>query len=1510
MVKRKRGESPEHKKIKEKIQKAFKKWYGCTLKEYNEAGHRLDVFTVLDKGTRIIVEIIWNESEVHYYKDTALTLRAKGDVKIVIGSDGIISKFSDDYSKTVASQKLEHISINNEIIPATKLLRYNKYLNNDFKKIVDNLIKSVNKNPSISSITEKMLKLTNVNTKIIIERNELLDNLEKYVKNNSGIVIGSPGVGKTFTIKKLSEKLSKENTPILYIPIDKNNIDNDLEFEKKLGIKDGNITDYLTQQHELYGKKGIIFFDSFDSARSDKTQSYYLNLITELKSEIIDKFNIVVSVRVFDARKSQKLLEVFNDYNSNEFNDKYNISGIKTNHFSIKQLQNDEVVEVLKTYFEPLFKIYDKLSSEFKLLLRTPFNLWLVEKILENREDEKIFTTINSRVDLLDLYWKKRIDEGILSEKRKAILTNLTKEMVENKSLNASVFNDFILYANDAWLSLLSTEVIIYSEDNNQKVSYSHNVLFDFAVSKLLMPDDINEFKRFISEDLSRPIFLRPSMDYYFARIWYKKRKLFWEMFWDLLPNENISIRIFARIIPTGIIIQETKEIDELEPIIDKLGKETIADQAVQRILQAYRVYDLENSTVWLSFFEKISIKPSITFAWELGSICFDILAISKKLQHNESISVLGIIFRNLLNWALNNRNNDKKNWYDRFISSHTIRGVTETYSFSIEESKRLLTNTLKIIEEENFEIMIFFSLTENIESIAPYDVDFTIKIYESIFGYEEKSQEKTNMGTQILQMTSNRRQDYESCNHQLIDFFPSLLKMHPLKATILMINLVNDNVINNEVIKYNRNLEDIEHLIEKEIVNGENLIYIPDMSYIWDQDFNYDYFNTLNLSKAFFEFLIEVSNQNKNELIQELVKVLIDKIKVAYLWKHLFDVGSMYPHIFKYLLFDLCKIKIFYIHSETNYEIGKFISSISIMLSKQELIKVEEVILSMPEDETDLTMKEYLIHDRNKMLSCIPKEKLQLQLSINIIDELIENNKVPVNIPYITMENFESKVYTDKDYFKDQGVDLNKPDNQNVEKLYRPIQKINRQIQNRNPNKNELIELYNNSITLFNELKNNLKTDIKVRNKAWTELAGAIVNISSTLKSADCEEYKFCRTVALDCAQHELPKVNEKDTESKFPSWDYLPRNEIARILPYLYQLKEDDKLANSIETLVYDPSHQVRMLITRELYRLEKSKLLDVWGMMSKISEDENNSIVLVNMLISLNYLLYGNIDKSVSVLSKLKDRVLKNHLESLSDVKHNFLILVTKLLIYKDNNWAKNVFEEILKNPNEFSGALKDLTRILDEFIVPQRKDKIIEKALNEVSNIINSSSKVMKKMLSDKDLKWDENNQSKFRDYYGVIDNLVRRFYFNAEIKSETHNPKVIISDAERSNYYFLIKSTLQKILNVVSDKEVFILFAPTAHYFMQLLNGVVKYDPRDVVIMASTVIRASQPYNFNFDDMATREIVKLVETILADYKKEIQDDDATEALLYILDVFAETGWPSALKLIWRLDEIYR
>ena len=53
-----------------------------------------------------------------------------------------------------------------------------------------------------------------------INREKLLSNLQDFACRGNGVIIGSPGVGKTYLLKELCQNLKSEGIPYLLLPID------------------------------------------------------------------------------------------------------------------------------------------------------------------------------------------------------------------------------------------------------------------------------------------------------------------------------------------------------------------------------------------------------------------------------------------------------------------------------------------------------------------------------------------------------------------------------------------------------------------------------------------------------------------------------------------------------------------------------------------------------------------------------------------------------------------------------------------------------------------------------------------------------------------------------------------------------------------------------------------------------------------------------------------------------------------------------------------------------------------------------------------------------------------------------------------------------------------------------------------------------------------------------------------------------------------------------------------
>jgi hypothetical protein len=98
----------------------------------------------------------------------------------------------------------------------------------------------------------------------------------------------------------------------------------------------------------------------------------------------------------------------------------------------------------------------------------------------------------------------------------------------------------------------------------------------------------------------------------------------------------------------------------------------------------------------------------------------------------------------------------------------------------------------------------------------------------------------------------------------------------------------------------------------------------------------------------------------------------------------------------------------------------------------------------------------------------------------------------------------------------------------------------------------------------------------------------------------------------------------------------------------------------------------------------------------------------------------------------------------------------------------------------------------------------------------------------------------------------------------------------------------------------------------AHHIVQTLEHLMPCAPGEVFLLATKSICTSSAAGFQYDSLALAAVVKLIQRALADHREIFQDKDSEclKALLKVLDLFVEAGWPQARQLTHRLEEIYR
>ena len=287
-----------------------------------------------------------------------------------------------------------------------------------------------------------------------------------------------------------------------------------------------------------------------------------------------------------------------------------------------------------------------------------------------------------------------------------------------------------------------------------------------------------------------------------------------------------------------------------------------------------------------------------------------------------------------------------------------------------------------------------------------------------------------------------------------------------------------------------------------------------------------------------------------------------------------------------------------------------------------------------------------------------------------------------------------------------------------------------------------------------------------------------------------------------------------------------------------------------------------------------------------------------------------------KIIHVMAKLLDHTPPpSGQQNLSDP---FVDLLMWLAIARENSWAlKTIKNRFFKHPSQFANILtRAVSQIMKRYVAPKyletpdgcqrakRGIEWLEKMIDVVSDEIEELYRTFRKRES-------EEVEKKLRALYTVIDQVITRLYYEVAHRSRhSEKPKEEVPHRLHCCFYSEVKPLMEQVIAFSQHPESGMMFAPTAHHFMQVLTSFLSCNPKEVLHLAAEVVKSSERFGYNLDSIAVHDVVEFVEIVLADHRDEVRDGESLEDLLNLLDMFAKTGWSDALKLVWRLDEVFR
>lgn len=1306
-----------------------------------------------------------------------------------------------------------------------------------------------------------------------INRTELLSSINQFAIGGNGLVFGKPGVGKSTVMSELKRLLNDQSVLSFIIKIDNAFDSSDEAIQAELGLN-SNWIDKFKSIKITDGKKAVLIFDAFDAARDEEKRQGFLKQIKKALKLLSDKWNIIVCARTYDAQKSQELQRLFplSNLNSN-----YKLG----RSFEVPELSEAEISQ-LQELSPALFDFYQSSNDDLQHILKVPFFMSMLEFILNNTGTNNVdnIKTFRSEVQLLDEYWRIKIvatEGNVLKEN---FLSELTAKLVSKKILNISI-SDFPNLDNSEFTYLRSENILDEVGLNGLNIAFSHNIIFDYAVSRYCLSSSHEGLSRFISEDKSRPFFFRPSFIYFFTSLWYKEPSNFWKLYSAFSKDDRKEIQLFIRLIISTIIASEISGVAEIDPILDN-PDQTRAEQ-IRNLLQSMRFVRDHSTIAELSLLVELSKNLDILFLFEFG---FLLERSSKSLP--QFLTEQGVAARNFMSFILDKRAGSRsKEFLDRIGAARAVGLVSKTYASNIDASRHLLTRVLNMIQEPGFEIDYFSNLTEEVKNILPHDPLFAEQIYSVIFGHDERSTEKTSMGGGVLfNFIGNRRQDFELCQYRLQQIFTDFLIQSPEIAIRVGVKIVDQYSLNKRG-KISKNT------ISNFDFEGRKYTIIKDFSYFWSESRMY-VDKPLELAYDIYNYWSSLISEDKIPETISCIYIYMKYINTGFSWKILFEFLSKHSKFFADKFWRLAITPELLNTVEVSYDLKYYLSNTFPLLTEKDRKVVEQAIF----DVFDNQKEQDKLHE---FLSILPNQDLALAKS----REFMSGKGVVPNTPPVQYSS-SVKTYTTEEWLKDKGVDTKDSFIHELLGKIEVLEKFNHKHANSNAPKEDMDEVFGLIGQILEVLKGS-SLDENLFYSSANAIAQAATIIIKTEHNFDSAQILLLKTTIIDCFKARTASDDSNANNSPASGYSPTPRTNAAEGLVPLYLWFKENEIEELIKEAANDVSGPIRFHVlvhTPKLFKDHYELYRDIIYERFKLEQDD----FIYGYLISLIHFKKETIQEDVAeIVTQTNKRVFgKSRNRQLLEPYAQFLlyfldsdqiypsVVETLEKAYNSPELCNTIVFDLFKNlsmPIDADGAVMDGIH---------RKVDIISLYVKQAGNVLHAKSK-----------EHPDFQDEEIKNAIKLIDQVVMRIFFCLEPRRSSSLEGNRRSKQWSRQFYKLIAPIYQDIIKLSGQVTPGgFMLAGTAHYFIQSLNIFLPIDPVGILNMASDVTKYSSKAGYTLDSMSIREIVKFTETLLADHREVLLNDNSFSQLLDILDIYVNSGWVDALNLLWRLDEVFK
>ncbi|MWB95021.1 SMEK domain-containing protein [Flavobacterium sp. GA093] len=1319
-----------------------------------------------------------------------------------------------------------------------------------------------------------------------VQRNELVKNIFEFSQQDNGLLVGGPGFGKSFIIDALQRYYYQQNIPCYVLRINEL-IDGDLtEINENLGFTDGWLDKLALISSDDKQFKSLLIFDGLDTAKNERLKDKVFKYIRSALKRLKGSWNILVGCRTYDAAKSISLQLLFPGAGFDS-----GILGCR--NIEIPCFSEQEVKDIFSTYPKMGEKVKGCTENLLKLL-SVPYFMGLLEQIVNHGTDEKLnLSVVTTESQLLNFYWRIKIQSNRALD---LFAHKITSAFAGIPSLSIETYN--IVAAQDAveFEELLKQGIIVEHGLHRKNISFAHNILLEYAVSYYLLYNQANKQIDFISSNNRLPFLFRQSFVYFYNDLWHYNRDLFWDHYFQIKAIKEPLFRLFHQTILDYVIIDTYISSEDLKPLAEELGTLEYGE-SVRRILES--LWFINKGNVRLKdviFLTGLCDKLHPDLLWQLGVHLEAAIRFYSK-NNNDIMTELSKASREYMSYVMKERLvSDQKKYIDSNAGYRGIKNLCSTFSFEPGSAENILKNVLELLGEDDFPITFFHTLGECLEQVFASNAQFGADIYRKIYYHRETSNKVTSMGTAVLQLNSNRKQDFAHNYFVLEKKFKELLQINFLPAATLGADIVNKaNAEGNY--KPEKNIFSV-------CVGAVEASILLDNSYYEKDEKNGPFAH----GRMIFEALELKTALEEQKIIQNRIYEIASVIQAAYLWRRLLKYLNENIALFQVIVFEILSNKIFFESDETMYEAVSLLERAWPSMTNTQRRKIEEIFFKLMHPEPFYHNELWMVSRLKKILSVIPPSTLQLAASI----EFLDRNGVTENKQMLSrgLQMAQSQSLTQEERMAGYGFMPNNQEQSSIYELFKIVEGFNETFRKNEQNKQYGVlneEEFEAAYKLFQSARSKMLGVGLIQASCDNAVATFANILSAHPQKISDEKTFFLREVSMyyiSIDDYKSKTYEQGELSSRFGG-AYSPSARTASVLTLINLMydSKDPSLEETVLALMSDNMAIIRLKALPALsYFWNVSKVI-FWEKVFERVAAESDGLCMNEIITKLCFddLIKCSIENIEKVSLLIAERLSAEDGETYSEIWSSYVVLQLMRVLRHDRQSAVKGIKDNLKN-KEFSRTLIfEINGTLDSF----NAGKNYIENLDKFSVLIDLYKEVLKFRFDF--LKTLGISHESAVDHFEIVDNVIQNIHFILDFENNNGSRK--LSKVERK----ALSSKLMPLLEYAAVQSEYLesgfMVAHTGFYFMKNLNFLIDFDPQRVLELSAKVVICAAKNGFTYDQSTLKEVVKLTESLIADHKKVLSISTNFDKLIIILDQFAQSGSQEALQLTWSLKDAF-